>query len=80
MNRRDLMIYIGVAVAVGMALLNVAILASPAVYSFFSQGGNPALLYGSERDYAIQSTVWTAIFAMSIIAVLLYAYELSEEV
>ena len=78
MSKRDVLIYVGVAVAVGMVLLNLAILASPSVYSFFALGGNPSSLFSSEREYAIQSTVWTAVFALSIIAVLLYAYELSE--
>ena len=76
MNRADLLIYIAAVVAVGIALLNAAMLASPDVFNLFAKGGGYERIVGDEKTWAFQSTVWTAVFTLAIIAILVYLVEL----
>ena len=76
MNRADLLIYIAAVVTVGMAVLNAAMLASPDVFNLFAKSGGYERILGDEWMWAFQSTVWTAIFTLSIIAILIYLIEL----
>jgi hypothetical protein len=76
MNRADLLIYIAAVVAVGMAVLNAAMLASPDVFNLFAKAGGYEKIVGEEWMWAFQSTVWTAMFTLTIIAILIYLIEL----
>jgi len=76
MNRADLLIYIAAVVAVGTALLNAAMLASPDVFNLFAKAGGYERIVGDEKTWAFQSTVWTAVFTLAIIAILIYLVEL----
>jgi hypothetical protein len=76
MNRADLLIYVAAVVTVGIALLNAAMLASPDVFNLFAKGGGYERIVGDERVWAFQSTVWTAVFTLAIIAILVYLVEL----
>ncbi len=76
MNRADLLIYTAAVVAVGMAVLNAAMLASPDVFNLFAKGGGYERIVGDEKTWAFQSTVWTAVFTLAIIAILIYLVEL----
>jgi len=76
MNKADLLIYIAAVVAVGIALLNVAMIASPAVYNAFTQAGGYDKIFGAEKTWAFQGAVWTAVFTLAIIAILIYLVEL----
>ncbi len=76
MNRADLLIYIAAVVAVGMAVLNAAILASPDVFNLFAKAGGYERLVEDEWMWALQSTVWTAMFTLAIIAILIYLIQL----
>ncbi len=76
MNRANLLIYITAAVAVGMAVLNAAMLASPDVFNLFAKAGGYERLVEEEWMWALQSTVWTAMFTLAIIAILIYLIEL----
>ncbi len=76
MNRADLLIYIAAVVAVGMAVLNAAILASPDVFNLFAKAGGYERLVEEEWMWALQSTVWTAMFTLAIIAILIYLIHL----
>ncbi len=76
MNRADILIYITAVVAVGMAVLNAAILASPDVFNLFAKAGGYERLVEEEWMWALQSTVWTAMFTLAIIAILIYLIQL----
>ncbi|MFZ8841549.1 MAG: hypothetical protein ACO2PM_22045 [Pyrobaculum sp.] len=76
MNRADILIYVAAVVAVGIALLNAAMLASPDVFNLFAKGGGYERIVGDEKTWAFQSTVWTAVFTLAIIAILVYLVEL----
>jgi len=76
MNRANLLIYIAAVVAVGIALLNAAMLASPDVFNLFAKSGGYERIVGDEWMWAFQSTVWTAMFTLAIIAILIYLVEL----
>ena len=76
MNRADLLIYIAAVVAVGTALLNAAMLASPDVFNLFAKAGGYERIVGEEKTWAFQSTVWTAVFTLAVIAILIYLVEL----
>jgi hypothetical protein len=76
MNRADLLIYVAAVVTVGIALLNAAMLASPDVFNLFAKGGGYERIVGDEWIWAFQSTVWTAVFTLAIIAILIYLVEL----
>jgi hypothetical protein len=76
MNRAALLIYVAAVVAVGMAVLNAAILASPDVFNLFAKAGGYERLVEEEWMWALQSTVWTAIFTLAVIAILIYLVEL----
>jgi hypothetical protein len=76
MNRANLLIYVAAVVTVGIALLNAAMLASPDVFNLFAKGGGYERIVGDEKTWAFQSTVWTAVFTLAIIAVLVYLVEL----
>jgi hypothetical protein len=76
MNRADLLIYIAAVVAVGMAVLNAAMLASPDVFNLFAKAGGYEKIVGEEWMWALQSTVWTAMFSLTIIAILIYLIQL----
>jgi len=76
MNRADLLIYIAVVVTVGIAVLNAAMLASPDVFNLFAKSGGHEKIVGEEKTWAFQSTVWTAMFTLTIIAILIYLIEL----
>jgi len=76
MNRADILIYVAAVVAVGIALLNAAMLASPDVFNLFAKGGGYEKIVGDEWMWAFQSTVWTAVFTLAIIAILIYLIEL----
>ena len=76
MNRADLLIYIAAVVAVGMAVLNAAVIASPDVFYLFAKSGDHERLLEHEWTWALQSTVWTAMFTLTIIAILIYLIEL----
>jgi hypothetical protein len=76
MNRADLLIYIAAVVTVGIALLNAAMLASPDVFNLFAKSGGHEKIVGEEKTWAFQSTVWTAMFTLAIIAILIYLIEL----
>jgi hypothetical protein len=76
MNRADLLIYIAAVVAVGMAVLNAAMLASPDVFNLFAKAGGYERIVEEEWMWALQSTVWTAMFTLAIIAILIYLIQL----
>ncbi len=76
MNRANLLIYVAAVVAVGMAVLNAAVIASPDVFYFFAKSGDHERLLKDEWTWALQSTVWTAMFTLAIIAILIYLIEL----
>jgi hypothetical protein len=76
MNRADLLIYIAAVVTVGMAVLNAAMLASPDVFNLFAKSDGHEKIVGEEKTWAFQSTVWTAMFTLTIIAILIYLIEL----
>ncbi|MFZ8838336.1 MAG: hypothetical protein ACO2PM_05255 [Pyrobaculum sp.] len=76
MNRADILIYVAAVVTVGIALLNAAMLASPDVFNLFAKGGGYEKIVGDEWMWAFQSTVWTAVFTLAIIAILIYLIEL----
>jgi len=76
MNRANLLIYIAAVVTVGIALLNAAMLASPDVFNLFAKSGGYERIVGDEWMWAFQSTVWTAMFTLAIIAILIYLIEL----
>jgi len=76
MDRADLLIYIAAVVTVGIALLNAAMLASPDVFNLFAKSGGHEKIVGEEKTWAFQSTVWTAMFTLTIIAILIYLIEL----
>jgi len=76
MNRANLLIYIAVVVTVGIAVLNAAMLASPDVFNLFAKSGGHEKIVGEEKTWAFQSTVWTAMFTLTIIAILIYLIEL----
>jgi len=76
MNRADLLIYIAAVVAVGMAVLNAAMLASPDVFNLFAKAGGYERIVKEEWMWALQSTVWTAMFTLTIIAILIYLIQL----
>jgi len=76
MNRADLLIYIAAVVTVGMAVLNTAVIASPDVFYLFAKSGDHERLLGHEWTWALQSTVWTAMFTLAIIAILIYLIQL----
>jgi hypothetical protein len=76
MNRADLLIYIAAVVAVGMAVLNAAVLASPDVFNLFAKAGGYERIVNEERVWALQSTVWTAMFTLAVIAILIYLIQL----
>jgi hypothetical protein len=76
MNRANLLIYIAAVVTVGIALLNAAMLASPDVFNLFAKSGGHEKIVGEEKTWAFQSTVWTAMFTLTIIAILIYLIEL----
>jgi hypothetical protein len=76
MNRADLLIYTAAVVAVGMAVLNAAMLASPDVFNLFAKAGGYERIVGDEKIWAFQSTVWTAVFTLAIVAILIYLVEL----
>ena len=76
MNRADLLIYIAAVVTVGIALLNAAMLASPDVFNLFAKSGGHEKIVGEEKTWAFQSTVWTAMFTLTILAILIYLIEL----
>jgi hypothetical protein len=76
MNRADLLIYIAAVVTVGIALLNAAMIASPDVFNLFAKSGGHEKIVGEEKTWAFQSTVWTAMFTLTIIAILIYLIEL----
>jgi hypothetical protein len=76
MNRADLLIYIAAVVAVGMAVLNAAVIASPDVFYLFAKSGDHERLLKDEWTWALQSTVWTAMFSLTIIAILIYLIQL----
>jgi len=76
MNRADLLIYIAAVVTVGIALLNAAMLASPDVFNLFAKSGGLEKIVGEEKTWAFQSTVWTAMFTLTILAILIYLIEL----
>jgi hypothetical protein len=76
MNRANLLIYIAAVVTVGIALLNAAMLASPDVFNLFAKSGGYERIVGDEWMWAFQSTVWTAMFTLAIIAILIYLVEL----
>jgi len=76
MSRADLLIYIAAVVAVGMAGLNAAMLASPDVFNLFAKAGGYERILKEEWMWALQSTVWTAIFTLAIIAILIYLIQL----
>jgi hypothetical protein len=76
MNRADLLLYIAAVVAVGMAVLNAAMLASPDVFNLFAKAGGYERIVEEEWMWALQSTVWTAMFTLAIIAILIYLIQL----
>ena len=76
MNRADILIYVAAVVTVGIALLNAAMLASPDVFNLFAKAGGYERIVGDEKTWAFQSTVWTAVFTLAIIAILIYLVEL----
>jgi hypothetical protein len=76
MNRADLLIYIAAVVTVGIALLNAAMLASPDVFNLFAKSGGYERIVGDEWMWALQGTVWTAMFTLAIIAILIYLIQL----
>jgi len=76
MNRADFLIYIAAVVTVGIALLNAAMLASPDVFNLFAKSGGHEKIVGEEKTWAFQSTVWTAMFTLAIIAIFIYLIEL----
>jgi len=76
MNRANLLIYIAAVVTVGIAVLNAAMLASPDVFNIFAKSGGHEKIVGEEKTWAFQSTVWTAMFTLTIIAILIYLIEL----
>jgi hypothetical protein len=76
MNRANLLIYIAAVVTVGIALLNAAMLASPDVFNLFAKSSGHEKIVGEEKTWAFQSTVWTAMFTLTIIAILIYLIEL----
>jgi len=76
MNRADLLIYIAAVVTVGMAVLNAAMLASPDVFNLFAKAGGHERILKEEWMWALQSTVWTAMFTLAIIAILIYLIQL----
>jgi len=76
MNRANLLIYIAAVVTVGIALLNAAMLASPDMFNLFAKSGGHEKIVGEEKTWAFQSTVWTAMFTLTIIAILIYLIEL----
>jgi len=76
MNRANLLIYIAAVVTVGIALLNAAMLVSPDVFNLFAKSGGYERIVGDEKTWAFQSTVWTAMFTLAIIAILIYLIEL----
>jgi len=76
MNRADLLIYLGLVVAVGIAILNMAMLISPDVFNIFAKAGGYEKLLEEEKKWALESTVWTAIFTLAIIAIFIYLQEL----
>ncbi len=76
MNRANLLIYMAAVVTVGMAVLNAAMLASPDVFNLFAKAGGYERIVGDEKIWAFQSTVWTAVFTLAIIAILIYLVEL----
>jgi len=78
MNRAALLLYIGIAVAVGVAVLNVAILTSPDVFNIFAKGGGYERLIYEEKKWAFESTVWTAIYTLTVIAIFIYLMALRQ--
>jgi hypothetical protein len=76
MNRADLLIYIAAVVTVGMAVLNAAVIASPDVFYLFAKTGDHERLLEHEWTWALQGTVWTAMFTLAIIAILIYLIQL----
>jgi hypothetical protein len=59
-----------------MAVLNAAMLASPDVFNLFAKAGGYEKILGEEWMWAFQSIVWTAMFSLAIIAILIYLIEL----
>jgi len=76
MNRADLLIYLGLVVAVGIAVLNMAMLISPDVFNIFAKSGGYERLLGEEKKWAFESTIWTAMFALTLLAIFIYLIEL----
>ncbi len=82
MNRAALLIAIGVALAVGMVLLNYGLTYVQWVYDAFAYTPRDLAALREdpvERVWMLQSAVWTGVFALSIVAVLGYLYYLSKE-
>lgn len=76
MNRLDLLTYIAVIIVAGMVILNAAIAASPAAFNLFAKGGSHEVLVIEQKRWVFESTVWTAMFSLTILAIFFYLYHL----
>lgn len=82
MNRATALLIFGVLVALGMILLNYGLIYIQDVYNFFALSARDLTLLRTdhvEATWMFQSTIWTAVFALSIVAVLAYLYYLAKE-
>lgn len=82
MNKATILLIIAVVAAVGMVLLNYGLMYIQSVYDAFANSPRPLEDLRSdkvEQTWMLQSTAWTGVFAMSIVAVVAYLYYLARE-
>jgi len=76
-TRLILSLIISVLIVVGMPLLYLGIMTSNEVFAMFAKSGSPAQI---EPRWKFEGSVWTAMFSISLLAVLAYALVLRSQV
>jgi len=76
-TRLTISLIISILIIVGMPLLYLGIMTSNEVFAVFAKSGSPAQI---EPRWKFEGSVWTAMFSLSLLAVLAYALTLRSQV
>jgi len=76
-TRLTISLIISILIIVGMPLLYLGIMTSNEVFAIFAKSGSPAQI---EPRWKFEGSVWTAMFSLSLLAVLAYALTLRSQV
>jgi len=79
MDRVFVVLTLATVVAIGMILLAWLINTNAEVYNLFAKSPTQNPAEKIERRWAFEGIVWTAVFSLSIMAVLIYLVDLREK-